>query len=199
LNIAEYLYDKNITMVGTIRENRREMPSVTSLMCTLPLRSTSVYKNNHAIVTLYKCKANKCVNILSTLHVLNINISSGSKKKPETVLYYSSTKYGVDSFDQMCRLYSTRSGTRRWPFAVYYNISDIAVINSRVIYKEVMKSKLSRRSFMLKLIMELCGVDEGIEENTHLTHRLEMKGWRPSQNSQPNAGNENIGLEMTEL
>jgi hypothetical protein len=29
--------------------------------------------------------------------------------------------------------------------------------------------------------------------------RLEMKGWRPSQNSQPNAGNEIIGLEMTEL
>jgi hypothetical protein len=65
----------------------------------------------------------------------------------------------------MCRLYSTRSGTRRWPMAVYYNILDIAVINSWVLYKEVTKSKISRRSFMLKLIMELCGVDEDIEEN----------------------------------
>ena len=44
------------------------------------------------------------------------------KKKPEIVLFYNKNKVGFDCFDQMARLYTTRSATRRWPMSVWGNM-----------------------------------------------------------------------------
>ena len=58
------------------------------------------------------------------------------KKKPEMVLFYNANKVGVDCFEQMARLSTRRSASRRWPVAVWGNILDIAAINSYVLYKK---------------------------------------------------------------
>ena len=50
-------------------------------------------------------------------------------KKPSVISFYNENKVGVDCFDQMARLYTTRSASRRWPLAVWANILDIAAIN----------------------------------------------------------------------
>ena len=63
--------------------------------------------------------------------------ASNEKKKPEMILFYNASKVGVDCFDQMARLYTTRSASRRWPVAVWGNILDIAAINSYVLYKKM--------------------------------------------------------------
>ena len=60
------------------------------------------------------------------------------------ILFYNANKVGVDCFDRMARLYTTRSASRRWPVAVWGNILDIAAINSYVLYKKVTNERITR-------------------------------------------------------
>ena len=62
--------------------------------------------------------------------------ASNEKKKLEEILCYNANKVGIDCFDQMARLYTTRSTSQRWPLAVWGNILDIAAINSYSLYKK---------------------------------------------------------------
>ena len=77
------------------------------------------------------------------------------KKKPEIVLFYNKNKAGVDCFDQMARLYTTRSATRRWPMSVWGNRLDIAAINAWILYKKSTRKQISRRKFILCLVETL--------------------------------------------
>ncbi len=105
----------------------------------------------------YQPKRNKTVSLLSSLHA-RPEISRGEKKKPEVIRFYNENKVGVDVFDQMARLYSCHSASRRWPLAVWSNILDIAGINAHVIYNKCAGStSVSRRAFLTKLISGLVG------------------------------------------
>ena len=69
--------------------------------------------------------------------------ASNEKKKPEMILLYNVIKVDVDCFDQMARLYTTRSASVRWPVAVWGNIMDIAAINCCILYKKVTSERIS--------------------------------------------------------
>ena len=88
---------------------------------------------------------------------VNLDLNNNPKKKPETILYYNSTKYGIDVIDQMARKYSVKSATRRWPIAIFYNIIDIALINSWITYKSICKVSKSRKSFIQDVVHALTG------------------------------------------
>ena len=77
------------------------------------------------------------------------------KKKPISVLSYNSQKVGVDSVDQMTRQYNVRAPTRRWPVSVFYNILNLAAINSWILYYKVNNNSISRSKFILKLVEEI--------------------------------------------
>ena len=95
--------------------------------------------------------------ILSTLHSdVAVSSENNPKKKPETVLFYNKTKAGVD-VDQITRKYSVKAASRRWLVHVFYNVIDLAVINSWVLCKETCKSKINRRVYMQRIAEELCG------------------------------------------
>ena len=103
-------------------------------------------------LTIYKAKKKKVLCILSSMH-RNINIDQCHKKKlPETIQYCNKSKVGVDVLDQVARYHTSKSSTRRWPVAVFFNILDCACINAYIIYCLTTKLKLSRRQFMLELI-----------------------------------------------
>ncbi len=72
---------------------------------------------------------------------------------------YNKKKCGVDMLDSMCRSMSTKAGTRRWPFAVFCNLLDMAAINSWIIYRRVSNSNISRRQFILTLADQLCSAN----------------------------------------
>lgn len=57
--------------------------------------------------------------------------------------------------DQMARKYSTKSASRRWPVQVFFNVLDLAAINSWIVYKESIGINIERRDFILKLADEL--------------------------------------------
>ena len=71
------------------------------------------------------------------------------KKKPEMVVFYNKNKVDVDCFDQMARLYTTRSASRRWPLSIRGKMLDIAAINAWVMYKQATQTKISKRKFLL--------------------------------------------------
>ncbi|CAK8672356.1 unnamed protein product [Clavelina lepadiformis] len=62
----------------------------------------------------------------------------------------------------MARLYSVKAASRRWPVHVFYNVVDMALINSWIIYKRVCQRKISRREYIQKIAEELTGSVEAI-------------------------------------
>jgi hypothetical protein len=153
-SLAKQLLKHKMTYVGTLRESSRSMPS--SVRGTnLSLHQSVFFKSEDVLLVRYQCKARKAVTLLSTLHCTPRIAEESSKKKPEIVMTYNVTKTGVDSLDQMVRLYSTKAGTRRWPVCVFYDLLDKAALNAHVLYKEVF-GKISRKQFIRQLAIELC-------------------------------------------
>lgn len=113
-----------------------------------------ICKSDHCTLTIYKSKPNKKVLLLSSKHK-SIGIERSGKHIPETIRFYNSTKFGVDMTDQMARKYSVKSKSRRWPAQVFFNILDLAGINSWVLYRETTGEKISRQQFLFQLAEEL--------------------------------------------
>ena len=141
------LAQNNCSLVGTIRHNRKEIPNI--LKTKQKLHDTVIVKSKENIavtITSYQCKKSKSVNILSTLHPsVSIPEENNPKKKPQSVLFYNKTKFGVDFLDQMTRIYSVKAASRRWPINVFYNIIDQSLINRWIIYKNVKASTESMK------------------------------------------------------
>ena len=112
-------------------------------------------------LTVYQGKPSKNVIILSSMHK-DVAISQGQKKLPETVEYYNATKYGVDIIDQMARQQSTKVASRRWPLQIFYNILDLAGINSWILFKKATGSAISRQKYLLQLMTELQDKPESV-------------------------------------
>jgi len=83
------------------------------------------------------------------------SITASEKRYPETVLYDNQPKCRVDVADQMNRLYSVKTGARRWPVSIFNNILGLACISVDVLYTEHTNEKVKRRSFIFKLVAEL--------------------------------------------
>ena len=77
---------------------------------------------------MYKSKPNKKVVLLSSMHN-SVNIDKMDKCLSETVKYYNAKKFEVDVTNQMVKKYSIKSGCRKCPPHVFYNILDLCDIN----------------------------------------------------------------------
>ena len=157
LGLALKLAEKKSSLVGTLRQNRREVPEECKNKKELHETKVFRYDGQTAItLTSYQCKPAKNVAILSSLHPdILVSSDENPKKKPDSVLYYNKTKVGVDIYDQMTRLYTVKAASRRWSVYVFYNVVDMALINSWILYKQVCQSNISRREFMQRVAEEL--------------------------------------------
>lgn len=90
--------EHSLTVVGTIRKNKREIPEVMKSV-TEVRGSKFAYANNMTLVS-HCPKKNKVVLAVSSLHTVG-KISS-DRGKPDIILYYNKTKGATDTFDQMC-------------------------------------------------------------------------------------------------
>ena len=153
LKLAEFLKSKKTTLVGTVNRARREVP-VCVKQAKEKLYSTKAFAKEGITLTVYQGKSMKNVVLLSSMHS-DVSTENDTKSKPNTVLFYNSTKYGVDVVDQMARKYSVKSASRRWPIHTFFNILDFAGINAWIRYRDITKEKISRREFLFKLGEEL--------------------------------------------
>ena len=94
-------------------------------------------------------------------HDKKISTNEGEKRKPEIILEYNRTKAGVDTFDQMCKTYTTRSKVFRWPVVHFQNVLDVTAINTCTVYKfsrpewTDCDGKSGRRYMLIQLAKEL--------------------------------------------
>ncbi|TWW73270.1 Ephrin type-B receptor 1 [Takifugu flavidus] len=117
-----------------------------------------------------------------------IQTQDTTKKKPNTITLYNTTKCGVDVMDQMVREYTVRAGTRCWPVAVFYNMIDMAALNAHVLYQLCTGRQERRVDFLLELARELAqthweevsSYDENL--NTIRTYQV-CNVFEPSQNN----------------
>lgn len=118
--------DFKLTLVGTLKSNRKHVPAELKTRNGRDLYSTKFAFTDPATkkppVTLVsyitKEKPKKNLLMLSTQHRDNA-VQVDEKKKSDINLYYNATKGGVDSIDQMARAYSVKRGTRRWPLSMF--------------------------------------------------------------------------------
>lgn len=146
-----------LTIVGTIRSNKREIPEEMKNARSRQVGTTMFGFDGHLTLASYKPKPSKMVYMLSSCDEgAAINSRTG---KPEMIMFYNETKGGVDTFDQMCSLMSCSRKTNRWPMTMFYGMLNIAFVNSYIIYAHnvILKGDkpLNRREFMKKLSTEL--------------------------------------------
>ena len=164
--LGKELLSKKLFLTGTIRKNRKEIPPLASEQ--QPLHSTTFLNTNEQSLTIYQTKKNKSVLILSTLFVKDLEVTKGKKKLPNTIEFYNKNKFGVDISDQMCKKYSVKSSSRRYPLQIFFNMLDMAGINAWILYKESTGSQVSRKDFLFLLAEEMAS--ENSVERVHKTN-----------------------------
>ena len=98
--LAEDMLNKQITMVGTIRQNKSAIPNEMK-----PSLSREVHSSLFAFRKKYhngelRTKKKKAVILISSMHHDRAIDNNNPKKKPDMILFYNSTKGGVDQMDQ---------------------------------------------------------------------------------------------------
>lgn len=176
LELLQELKNNKLTYVGTIRKNKREIPSE-----FLANRHREVYSSifgytrDYTIVSYVPAK-NRSVLLVSSLHH-DQSTSRNLTRKPEIVDFYNDTKSGVDSLDQKCAVFSCNRRTRRWPLAIFYAILNIAGVNSHVLLNFANRNlRMNRKTFLKSLGISL--IDEHMRRrynNQHLPRELRMK------------------------
>ena len=132
--LANSLLQKNLTLVGTLRANKKALPEE---FLKNPRRKEQLsifgFQNDMTIVS-YVPKKNRAVILLSTQHHTD-SISEREDRKPDIILMYNSTKGAVDTVDQAVHTYSCARQTRRWPNKIFFNVVDVACLNTFLLWK----------------------------------------------------------------
>ncbi len=179
LTIADWLLEKDITITGTLRKDRIGLPRELKIEAGREPKSTMWCYNGKKMLISYadkKKKGTKVVMALSTMHD-EMRISKDERKKPEPIVYYDHMKGGVDIVDLLSTMLSTRCKTRRWPCNANFFILDTVRTNTRTLYNECNKEKLSNFEFTWQLAKELVSplIQQRYEAGTGLQASVKQK------------------------
>ena len=139
LKLARSLRSKGMTLLGTLRKNRREVPPQMKNLQGRAVYSSDFRFNleDQTCLLSYKCKKNDCVLLLSTFHQEPVVDQQTDRKVPEMIKDYNATKGGVDKADQMVATYTVKYISRRWHTIVFCNLLDLCGINAYVLNCEI--------------------------------------------------------------
>nr|XP_043898190.1 uncharacterized protein LOC122779681 [Solea senegalensis] len=152
----QQLLKRKITMVGTVRKNKPELPPA-----LLASKEREVFSSKFAFtptttLVTYLPKKNKNVVLLSTLHT-DGDVSDREDRKPVIILDYNGNKGGVDNLDKVIGTYSCRRMTARWPLVIFHNIIDVSSYNAFVIWREINPTWMSRKQNKRRVFLEQLG------------------------------------------
>ncbi|KAJ4426864.1 hypothetical protein ANN_26663 [Periplaneta americana] len=164
----ELLTTHKLTLVGTLRKNKREVPSL--FLQSRSMENSSVFGFTKDTTLLSSCpKKKKVVLLLSTVHHTDeIDPDSEESRKPYLLTFYNSTKGGVDMVDEYKARYSVARTSNRWPLTLFFTLLNIAGINSFIILKHnIRQFDMFRRKFLQTLSKEL--------SRNYLLERLQLE------------------------
>lgn len=111
LELVRELKANGLTYVGTIRKNKKDIPKEFQPSKNRDIQSTLYGFTDEISLVSYVPKKNKAVMLVSSMH--HTKCTDLQTKKPEVIIYYNSTKGGVDALDEKCATYCTGRRTRR--------------------------------------------------------------------------------------
>lgn len=160
LPLADKLWEKNITLVGTLRKDKKYIPTDLLPKPYKPVFSSMFAFRKKRTLVSYVPKKNRAVIMLSSEHTDDKVSGEEHDYKPDIILHYNSTKGAVDTVDKMAKQYSCQRKTNRWPMAIFQHLLDIAGINAFKLWTiknpEWKKKQLDRRRlFLLQLGKDL--------------------------------------------
>jgi hypothetical protein len=129
VSLAEKLLEKNLTLVGTLRKNKPDIPALLTVSKGREINSSLFLFSEKVTVVSYVPKKNKMVLLLSTQHA-DGQLSADPPNKPQIIMDYNMTKGGVDNADKLVGEKTCARKTLRWPFrifmkCVYMNINEM--------------------------------------------------------------------------
>ena len=129
------LLQQNLTLIGTIMANWREVPSQFKPAKGREIESTkALYNHSNKILLLsYVPKRNKNVLMMSSSHS-SISITD-CHKKSTVITDYNKHKEGVGTLDENCEEFSCLRKTNRWPMVVNYNLINVATNNAFIVMR----------------------------------------------------------------
>ena len=133
--LATDLLAVRITIVGTMRKNRADIPPEMQADRQRVVQSTVFGFDRQLTLASYVQKRGKAVILLSSMHH-NATIDETNNNKPDIILHYNNTKSGVDNLDHLTRLYTCKRKIKRWPMTIFFNIVDCAAVAAYVIWIE---------------------------------------------------------------
>ena len=147
-------FGEKLTIVGTLRENKPELPLQFAVAKGRKVKSTLFGFQNDAMIASSCPKKNCIVPMLLAMH-WQPDVTATSDKKPDVISYYSSTKEGVAALDRMVKTYTCKRIKRRWPAALFYKMIDVNTVNAFIVWLELNgeSSNISRkdpRNFLLR-------------------------------------------------
>ncbi|KAL4007576.1 hypothetical protein ACER0C_001428 [Sarotherodon galilaeus] len=170
--LGEELQKRKLTMLGTIRRNKPELPSEILKMQGRSLHSSLFVFTEKATVVSYCPKKNKNVIVMSTMHT-DASLSTRDDKTPQMILDYNSTKGGVDNLDKVTATYSCQLKTARWPLVIFYNILGVSAYNAYVLWTEINQHWNAGKLYRRRLFLEELG-------KSLVTPKIQMRV-RPAQ------------------
>lgn len=154
--LAEALLQKNLTLVGTMRKNKKEIPPIfVAKNRQRPVPSTMFGFSTSSTICSFKPKQNKLVVLLSTLHHDDTIDNSTDGGKPEIVSFYNKTKVGVDTSDALQKAYSLARVATRWPLTIFFFMLNVGGVNSYIIFRHNSQEAKTRREFLFSLGRQL--------------------------------------------
>lgn len=157
--LAEELFRNKLTITGTLRMNKREIPQEFLANNRREEYSSIFGFTDTMTIVSYVPRKNKAVILLSTQFNDSETANEEEKKKPIINLHYNTTKGAVDTGDKMTREYSCVRATKRWPLRIFFEIIDMAALNAFIIFSQKFpdwcRDKGRRRKFLQTLCQEL--------------------------------------------
>lgn len=150
VEIAQRLWDNGLTIVGTMRRNKPQIPSEFQAHRSREVGSSLYGFTKEMTLLSFTPKKNKAVILLSTMH--HDAFLDQESEKPEIISFYNSTKSGVDTLDMKCSNYSCNRRTRRWPLAIFYHLVSVSCCNAFVLHRHIMENKASSRFHFMETL-----------------------------------------------
>ncbi|EEC12994.1 conserved hypothetical protein [Ixodes scapularis] len=137
----EKLPEQGVLAAGTLRTNRKDLPS--EVKTDNKLQKGDFIWSAKGRVSAYQWKYNRNVNMMSNFHnpqetcEVNSRLSSGAKvgvSCPKVIVNYNQWMGGVDRFDQKRKTYVADRRSEKWWHRIFYYLLDAAVVNAFLQY-----------------------------------------------------------------
>ena len=156
VTIAQWALKKNITIVGTMRLDRKGIPKEIKSLENREERSVfHVFDSDEKILLVSyigkKRSGKRNIVVLSTLHD-EVRVIKNERRKPDIDKLYDHTKGGLDVVDLISTSCTTRIKNKMWPINAFAFILDAVRTNAKTILQQsTTKLKISNFEFTYAL------------------------------------------------